>query len=58
MSGSDLRLNECVSLQIHDLDFDYKQIVVKNAKGGIGRAKGAGSVKSPMDKICFQDQCA
>ena len=31
--GSGLRLMECVRLRIHDLDFDYHQIVVRNAKG-------------------------
>lgn len=33
MYGSGLRLNECVSLRIQDIDFDYLQIIVRNAKG-------------------------
>ena len=31
--GSGLRLNECISLRIQDIDFDYSQIIVRNAKG-------------------------
>ena len=31
--GSGLRLMECVRLRVHDLDFDYRQIVVRDAKG-------------------------
>ncbi len=31
--GSDLRLMECVRLRVCDLDFDYKQIVVRDGKG-------------------------
>jgi integrase len=33
MYGSGLRLNECISLRVHDIDFGYKQIIVRNAKG-------------------------
>lgn len=33
MYGSGLRLNECISLRIQDVDFDYHQIIVRNAKG-------------------------
>ena len=33
MYGSGLRLNECISLRIQDIDFDYSQIIVRNAKG-------------------------
>ncbi len=35
--GSGLRLMECVRLRIADVDFDYQQIVVRNAKGGKDR---------------------
>jgi len=38
MYGSGLRLSECVSLRIQDLDFDYQQIIVRNAKGERDRA--------------------
>jgi len=31
--GSGLRLMECVRLRVADVDFDYQQIVVRNAKG-------------------------
>ncbi len=37
MYGSGLRLNECVSLRIQDLDFNYRHIVVRNAKGAKDR---------------------
>ncbi|MBU2645842.1 integron integrase [bacterium] len=38
MYGSGLRLNECISLRIQDIDFDYGQIIVRNAKGQKDRA--------------------
>jgi integron integrase len=31
--GSGLRLNECLQLRVKDIDFDYKQITVRNGKG-------------------------
>jgi integron integrase len=31
--GSGLRLMECVRLRVHDVDFDYHHIVVRDAKG-------------------------
>lgn len=31
--GSGLRLMECVRLRVKDLDFDYKQIIVRDGKG-------------------------
>jgi integrase len=31
--GSGLRLRECLSLRVKDLDFDYQQIAVRDAKG-------------------------
>ena len=31
--GSGLRLMECARLRVHDIDFEYHQIVVRNAKG-------------------------
>ncbi len=38
MYGAGLRLNECVSLRVQDIDFDYRQIMVRNAKGEKERA--------------------
>jgi integron integrase len=35
--GSGLRLMECVRLRVADVDFDYQQIVVRNAKGNKDR---------------------
>lgn len=35
--GSGMRLMECVRLRIQDVDFDYGQIFVRNAKGGKDR---------------------
>ena len=35
--GSGLRLNECLSLRVKDLDFQYRQIVVREAKGAKDR---------------------
>ena len=31
--GAGLRLMECVSLRVQDIDFDYQQIMVRNGKG-------------------------
>ena len=31
--GSGLRLKECMRLRTQDVDFDYRQIVVRNGKG-------------------------
>jgi len=35
--GSGLRLNECLSLRVKDVDFQYGQIVVREAKGAKDR---------------------
>ncbi|MGV6852867.1 MAG: integron integrase [bacterium] len=35
--GSGMRLMECVRLRVQDVDFDYKQILVRNAKGNKDR---------------------
>lgn len=35
--GSGLRLMECMRLRVKDLDFGYRQIVVRNGKGGKDR---------------------
>ena len=31
--GSGLRVSECLRLRVKDIDFDYKQIVVRDGKG-------------------------
>ncbi len=35
--GCGMRLMECVRLRIQDIDFDYHQILIRNAKGGKDR---------------------
>jgi len=35
--GSGLRLTECLQLRVKDIDFEYKQITIHNAKGGKDR---------------------
>ncbi|MCA9735417.1 MAG: integron integrase [Deferribacteres bacterium] len=35
--GAGLRLNECLTLRVQDLDFEYKQITVRAAKGNKDR---------------------
>jgi integron integrase len=36
--GSGLRISECVTLRVKDLDFDYRQIIVHDGKGEKDRA--------------------
>lgn len=35
--GAGLRLRECLKLRVKDVDFDYRQIIVRDAKGGRDR---------------------
>ncbi len=35
--GCGMRLMECVRLRVQDVDFDYQQIMIRNAKGGKDR---------------------
>ena len=35
--GAGLRLRECLKLRVKDLDFDYRQILIRDAKGGRDR---------------------
>lgn len=35
--GAGLRLNECLTLRVKDVDFDYRQLVVRDGKGGKDR---------------------
>ena len=37
MYGSGLRLRECVSIRVKDVDFGFQQVVVRNGKGGKDR---------------------
>ena len=37
--GAGLRLRECLSLRVKDLDFGYRQIAVRDAKGNKDRIK-------------------
>jgi integrase len=54
--GAGLRLRECLKLRVKDMDFDYRQILVRDAKGAkdrvtmlpgsvIERPPGAGRIK-------------
>jgi integron integrase len=38
MYGTGMRLMECVRLRVQDIDFDYKQVVVRQGKGNKDRA--------------------
>jgi integron integrase len=47
--GAGLRLRECLSLRVKDPDFGYRQIVVRDAKGGKDRVTMLpGSVIGPL----------
>ncbi|MGH8631413.1 MAG: integron integrase, partial [Burkholderiales bacterium] len=47
--GAGLRLRECLSLRVKDVDFDYRQIVVRDGKGGKDRVTMLpGSVIEPL----------
>ncbi|MFA7710527.1 MAG: integron integrase [Candidatus Neomarinimicrobiota bacterium] len=35
--GSGLRLNECLSLRVKDIDIEYRQVIIRNGKGGKDR---------------------
>jgi len=35
--GAGLRLRECLKLRVKDIDFDYRQILIRDAKGGKDR---------------------
>jgi integrase len=35
--GGGLRLNECLQLRVKDIDFDYRQLVIRDAKGARDR---------------------
>ena len=47
--GAGLRLRECLKLRVKDIDFDYRQIMVRDAKGGKDRVTMLpGSVIGPL----------
>ena len=47
--GSGLRLRECLSLRVKDVDFEYRQIVVRDGKGAKDRVTMLpGSVTGPL----------
>jgi integrase len=47
--GAGLRLRECLNLRVKDIDFDYRQIVVRDGKGGKDRVTMLpGSVIEPL----------
>ena len=48
--GSGLRLMECIRLRVCDLDFDYKQIVVRDGKGKHVLNRGGRGMRSPLDE--------
>jgi integron integrase len=49
--GSGLRLMECVRLRVKDLDFEYNQILIRDAKGGKDRVTMLPvSLKEPLKK--------
>ena len=54
--GAGLRLIECVRLRVYDVDFDYKQITVRNGKGNKDRVvplpdKLVKPIQQQLDKV-------
>jgi len=45
MYGSGLRLMECLRVRVKDIDFDRREIVVRNGKGGKDR-------RTPLAEVC------
>jgi site-specific recombinase XerD len=35
--GAGLRIIECMRLRVKDVDFDYKQVIIRNGKGNVDR---------------------
>jgi len=55
--GSGLRLHECLSLRIKDIDFGYRQITVRDGKGGKDRvtvlpATLVEPLQRQIEKVC------
>ena len=60
--GSGLRLMEAVRLRVKDVDFDYRQIVVRDAKGAKDRVTPlpssiAEALKTQIDRVAAQHRC-
>ena len=52
MYGSGLRVHECVSLRVKDVDFEMDQIVVRNGKGNVDRVTVfPDRIKAPLKNI-------
>jgi integron integrase len=54
--GSGLRLLECLRLRVHDIDFDMRQVMVRNGKGGKDRVTVlpdpiAGPLRRQIDQV-------
>lgn len=53
--GTGMRLMECVRLRVKDIDFDYRQIVIRNAKGAKDRVVPLPKVLiEPLKKHLFE----
>jgi len=51
--GAGLRLRECLTLRVKDLDFDYRQIIVRQDKGSKDRRNLLpGITIEPLRRIC------
>ena len=52
MYGSGLRVQECISLRVKDVDFEMDQIVVRNGKGNVDRVTVfPDRIKAPLKNI-------
>ncbi len=52
MYGSGLRVQECISLRVKDIDFEMDQIVVRNGKGKVDRVTiFPDRIKAPLKNI-------
>ncbi len=54
--GAGLRLRECLTLRVKDVDFDYRQVVVRQGKGGKDRrtllpAQVIGPLQSHLERV-------
>ncbi|MEA3275913.1 MAG: integron integrase [Pseudomonadota bacterium] len=56
MYGTGMRLMECTRLRVQDIDFEYRQITVRNAKGGKDRVvplpnKAADALRAHLERV-------
>jgi integron integrase len=61
MYGAGLRLLECLQLRVKDIDFGYRQIVVREGKGGKDRitmlpSAAEGSMKLHLEEVKIQHE--